>query len=460
MGGSEPAPHAGLFCESHLLMATTPPTFIRDPWRRLWRLLAGDGFLAAVIMLAAAQLLLVALLPQMPVDDPIAYSRWLSDAQTRFGDLFATLNALGFFSLVTALLFRLTLALLGLSAALRLWEHLDRVRYALPGDQARPRRADFAALLAYTGLMITLLGLFLGSWIDQRADNLVAQPGALTPLPGTPYALRVDAIENEQARVALLQETDTVAQGVLAHKQPLQHDVSVYLAQTGPALSVSAERGATETLQLQTAATSPAQAQVLLSFTPEQNDAFVAAPQVNLVLRVSAAGQQAYVAQVYQSATGKDLGSQPFEPGGHITVDGTTFTFQPAAYIIVSMANQPSHWLVALGLSLTTLGLAGVWLWPIDAKRVSPAGRSERVALLLARSAWLIETLLVWGQLIVAYPYQASFDGLAASIECSLAAWLLLSGSLITQRRWRWGLLLLGALAAGVAGLMLATLVD
>ncbi len=457
MGGSEPAPYAGLFCEFHL-MATTPPTLIHDPWRRLWRFFTSDGFLAAIIMLSAAQLLLVASWPQVPAGDPIAYSRWLSDTQTRFGSLFTALNALGLFALTTAPLFRLTLALLGLSSALRLLDLLEQVRHAIPANRGRARRANLAALLAYSGVLITLLGLFLGVWIDQRTDNIVAQPGIVTPLPGTPYGLRVDAIENEQAHVALLQETDTVAQGVLARKQPLQHGVSVYLAQTRPALNVSAARGTTETLTLQTAAATPAQAQVLLSFTPEQNDAFVAAPQVNLVLRVSSTGNQAYVAQIYQSATGKDLGSQSFAPGGNITMDGVTFTFQPAAYIIVSIANQPSHWLAALGLLLTTLGLAGVWLWP--SRIAAPPSRSERAAVVLVRAAWLIATLLVWGQLIAVYPYLASFDGLATSIECSLAAWLLLSGSLIMQHRLRWGLLLLGSAAVALTGMMLVTALE
>src|SRR5512143_564917 len=80
-------------------MTATPPTFIRDPWRRLWHFFTGDGFLGALLMLCAALLLIAALLPQTPANDLVAYSRWLSEAQIRFGDLFDVLNALRLFSI-------------------------------------------------------------------------------------------------------------------------------------------------------------------------------------------------------------------------------------------------------------------------------------------------------------------------------------------------------------------------
>jgi hypothetical protein len=449
------APLAGLFCESRLAMTTTPPTLIRDPWRRLWHFFTGDVFLATAVILMAALLSAAAMLPQTPTFDPIAYSRWLSDARTRFGSPFDLLSSLGLFTVTSSLLFRFALALLGLSAALRLIDLRDRLRHAALADRAVTRRSGFALILSYGGLLTILLGLLIGNFGDTRADDLVILPGKLSTVPGTAYTLRLDAVDHDRATIALLQQTETRAQGTIASKQPLQSDLAVYLAQVGPALSVSATRGPTETLNLQITASSPAQPQVLLAFTPNQSDAFVAAPQTDLVLRISPSGGGEYVAQIYQSATGKDLGSQPFKSGESITVDGTTFTFQPAAYVVVAVANQPSHWIIALGAILTTLGLAGVWLWPIG----SATTRSERTAQVLMCAAWLIATLLVWAQLIAVYPVLASFNGLAQPIESSLAAWLLISGSLLTRRRVRWSLLLLGiAVIAATAVVLMITL--
>ncbi len=109
-------------------MTTVSPTLIRDPWQRTWHALSGDRWLAALLLALAALLLAVALLPQTPQNDPVAYSRWLSETQQRFGSLTAPLISLGLFSVIQSIGFRLLAALLALSAALRLIESVERWR--------------------------------------------------------------------------------------------------------------------------------------------------------------------------------------------------------------------------------------------------------------------------------------------------------------------------------------------
>jgi hypothetical protein len=423
-------------------MTSSAPTLIRDPWRRLWHFFTSDGFLAAVLIFGAALLLTAVLLPQIPANDLVAYSRWLSEARTRFGGLFDVLNALGLFSITNSLAFRLTLAALGWCAALRLIDQFDRLRRR----EVTARRSAIAVIMVYAGTLVILLGLVLGAFIDYRVDDIVVQPGAVTNIPGTSYAVRLDAVEDQRARVALLRQTELVAQGSIGERQPLYDGLAVYLDRIGPALRVSATRGATQTLQLQNTATSPLQDQVLLLFTLDQNEGFLAAPQVNLVLRVQPTTVTGYAAQIYQSATGKDFGSQVFEPGGSISLEGNTFTFEPAAYVVVSLANQPSHWIIALGLVITLIGLTGVLIWP----GASDATRSERIALLIGRVSWPLITLLFLGLLINVYPRTASLGsgGLLAALEICLAAWLLASGGVVTHRSAR---LTLAILAIGSA---------
>jgi hypothetical protein len=426
-------------------MTATSPTLIRDPWRRLWHLFISDGFLAAVLILCAALLLTAALLPQTPANDLVAYSRWLSESQIRFGNLFDVLNALNLFSIANSIVFRLALAALGWCAALRLIDQLDQFR-----QSARTaRRSHGAALMVYTGTLGVLLGLVLGTFIDYRVDDIVVQPGAVTNIPGTPYAVRLDAVEGQQVNVALLRQTETVAQGSIGEKQPLYDGAAVYLDQIGPALKVSAMKGATQTLDLQNTATSPLQKEVLLLFTPDQNEGFLAAPEVNLVLRVQPIAGAGFAAQIYQSATGKDFGSRPFEAGGSISIEGTTFTFEPAAYVLVSLANQPSHWIVTLGLMITLLGLIGFLIWP----GATTMTRLERIALLIVRVSWPLITLLLVGLLIDVYPRTASLGMVSwlAALEASLAAWLLASGSVVTHKAARSVLLTSGILSALLA---------
>ena len=437
-------------------MTTTAPTLIRDPWRRLWHFFTSDGFLAAMLILNAALLLVAALLPQTPARDLVAYSRWLSEAQTRFGNLFGVLNALGLFSITNSLAFRLALAAVGWCAALRLIDQLDRLRHA-SADRAA-RRSHAVAIMVYGGTLVILLGLVLGGFIDYRVDDMVVQPSAVTNAPGTAYAVRLDAVEGQRATVALLRQTETIVQGSIGEKQPLYDGVAVYLDRIGPALKVSATRGATQTLELQNTATSPLQKEVLLLFTPEQNEGFLAAPAVNLVLRVqpiAADGYAAhsYAAQIYQSATGKDFGSQPFEPGGSISIEGTAFTFEPASYVIVSLASQPSHWLISLGLITALIGLLVLLIWP-----GAPAlTQVERGAWLIERVSWPLITLLFAGLLIGVYPHAASLGvgGQLAALEVCLAAWLLASGGVVTRGPARLALAVPAIVSALLAVLLL-----
>jgi hypothetical protein len=186
-----------------------------------------------------------------------------------------------------------------------------------------------------------------------------------------------------------------------------------------------------------------------LLFTPDQNEGFLAAPDVNLVLRVQPIAADRFAAQIYQSATGKDFGSQPFEPGGSISIEGTTFTFEPAAYVIVSLANQPSHWVVSLGLMITVIGLLGLLIWP----GTVAAARFERFMLLIDRVSWPLITLLFAGLLISIYPRAASLGAgaMLLVLKTSLAAWLLASGSVVTHKSARAALLVIGIISAAWA---------
>jgi hypothetical protein len=174
---------------------------------------------------------------------------------------------------------------------------------------------------------------------------------------------------------------------------------------------------------------------------------------VNLVLRVQPTVDDGFAAQIYQSATGKDFGSQPFEPGGSIAIDDTTFTFEPAAYVIVSLANQPSHWIIALGLIGTLAGLVGVLIWPDAAS----ATRRDRITLVLTRVSWPLITLLFIGVSSALYPRTASLSAgsMLTAWEVSLAAWLLASGSAITAKAARLFLVALALISTLLAGWLL-----
>jgi hypothetical protein len=94
-------------------------------------------------------------------------------------------------------------------------------------------------------------------------------------------------------------------------------------------------------------------------------------------------------------------------------------------------------------------------IWP-DAAATT---RGERVAQLITRVSWPLCTLLWCGLLLAVYPRTASLStgSPLVTIETSLAAWLLISGGVVTHKAARAVLLTLGLCSALLAlGLLLA----
>jgi cytochrome c biogenesis protein ResB len=396
-------------------MTVTSPTLIRDPWRRAWRFATGDALLAAVLIVLALCLALLALLPQTPQNDPVAYSRWLSETQQRFGNLTTPLITLGLFSIANSILFRLALGAVAFCCALRLLDQIDQLRAikAVPDVPAHPivdqtlnidlattearlhgysfrsrddamvapattmvapatmimaerfaRRSIVAALMVYGGAVIILLGLVLGSFVDTRADGLVVEPSSPTAITGTPYAIRLDALTNDRASITLLNQTELAAQGEVAAKQPFAGSgFAIYLGSIGPALIVTATNDISGSLRLQSAADDPLQPEKFAAFTPDRSETFIAAPAIGVVLQIAMVNPDHYNVQAYQSATGKILTSSTNAPGSTLVVSHTVFAFQPSAFITVSAVNQPSHWLIIPAWMVVLLGIIGLIMW-------------------------------------------------------------------------------------------------
>jgi hypothetical protein len=451
--------------------ASPPPP--RDPWQRAWRTLSSDHWLAALVLALAALLLAATFLPQTPQADPVAYSRWLSETQQRFNALTSPFISLGLFSITRALGFRLIVALLGLSCALRLIDQRDCWR-------AQPDRYQRRSLLAasglYVGALLVLLGLVLGLFTDSRTADVTVEPGTVTAVPGTPYTLRLDALNDGHATVAVLRDGQPIGQGELADRQPLvAAGVSIYLRDIGPALIVTATRRSGEPLSLLRTVDSPPQAEKLLSFAPDRSESFVAAPDAEVVLQVTWLAADRYTVQVLQTATGKVLASREIVPGNTLSVKAATFGFRPAAFVTVAVVQQPAHGLIIPGWLLMNLGVLGTLLGramrvaqtrmtsddaprdraPAPLDGAPPIARWRPTSRWAIAAVWLIWTGLLMVVAVNVYGRAASLEAAGWSFTAWLAAWLLFTGSAII--RWRGGAIGLAVLgvAAGVAAIAL-----
>ncbi len=412
---------------------TTTPTLIRDPWRRTWHFLSGDLFLTFALILCTLLLIVAGLLPQTPQNDPIAYSRWLSETQQRFGNLHPLLNSLGFFTVFQSILFRLSLAAIGLSSSLRLIDQIDRLRAKT--DQSAPARSIYAAIGIYAGVLIILLGLIVGTFTDYRIDHIDLEPEQISPINGTNFALQLNSFtaQQDQVNLTLLQNGNAIASGQIGPIAPTfnQRPV-VYFDQFGPALIVSATDANQHPIDLQRTADSLPMPQDFISFSIDHPEGFVAAPQANIVLQIQKDNGSAYKIQAYQTASGNILTNTTISPNTSLVIDQTTFTFQPAAFVIVSLVDQPSHYFIGFGFLLTFIGLIGSIKLPLT-----------RVVL-IDLGLWVIISLTFIIQTFSVYRHLASIDDLNPAL---IGAWLSISGSLITDRRKKIALLVVSLLS-------------
>jgi hypothetical protein len=486
------------------------PTLLRDPWRRIWHFLSGDLFLTGALIFSALLFSAAALLPQTPQTDPIAYSRWLSETQQRFGSLSPLFTTLGLFAIFNSILFRIALALIGFSCALRLMDQIDQLRSRetildqpahfqidqlidLDLEQARSKlrgyrirsndaatladllpRSAIAAIAVYGGVLISLLGLIIGTFSDTRFDHIDVEPGQIVTVGNTTYALRLDSFSPalDQANITLLQQDAAISNGQLGPTALTFNSYpAVYLEHLGPALIVNATDEAHNPIGLQTTADSPSQTQKLISFNQDRAERFIAAPQAGLILQIDPV-DQAYSIQVYEVASGKVLTNAVIQPDGMLVINHITFTFQPSAFITIALVNQPSHILIGFGSLIITLGLIGFFVWParrvwlraeeqrtrlssddpnFEPTRLGSIWRGTRKSAWLAFGIYLLIAVLTIAFVFVAYRRSASIAAVSPAI---IGAWLTAGGSLITHRRAKIILVALSVLLLLVALLL------
>lgn len=355
----------------------------RDPWQTLWQVATSDHLIAVLLLGVAAGLAITTWLPQMPADDPVAYARWLSEAQARLGNATPTLQALGLFTVTRSFGFRTLLALLVGSLLLRLIESIDRLRghreLARPagewrtlGDVQLPkvmddlhrRRyrvlseppllqadrwpwAELSLLVAHSGAMLFLIGLLITHLWGWRVEGLVVQSGE---------------------RVALANTNEWVALDTDGWQVTHSPGVVTFIEERGPGVRAAAVDGAGQSLPLQqTAEANPVTHQLTVPLT---EDRYFAIPEAQLIVRLTPQPNQAISAhtpvlvQVYRSPAGQLATEMIVEGGTELTVGDVTLELTSAPYARLGAAFNPGLWPSAAGLVLLGAGMLGSAVWP------------------------------------------------------------------------------------------------
>ena len=350
-----------------------------DPWQIIWRFATSDSVLVILLLAIAANVALMAWIPQRPSSD-IDYARWLSQVQARFGEATSIMRTLGLFNVTRSVAFRALTALLSGCLVLRLVERVDRLRrgseVAEPGDtwreisagslgrllddlKARRYRAvnessfyqidrwpwaDVSLLMVYGGALFLLGGLLFSHLWGWQVEGLILQRGELSTLPGGAW-------------VALEEGTSKVRNS---------SGVVTFVETRGPGVHVRATDDDGEVLQLQVAAEAELSPDLLLALT---EDKYFAIPEANLIARLIPQSEAPYTrmeVQVYRSPPGEMVAEMVTEDGGDadLSVEGAAVELTPAPYARIVVSRNPGRWPSGIGLVLLMGGLMGNLVWP------------------------------------------------------------------------------------------------
>jgi cytochrome c biogenesis protein ResB len=373
----------------------------RDPWRAIWEIATSDHWIAILLLSVAVGFAIMAWLPQMPAADPIAYARWHSEMQARFGDTTETMQSLGLLSIAHSYGFRIVAALLTVSTALRSvesgdqlrrrrkvmepvgeWRPLANVQMSDVMDALRRRRfrisnaapfiqvdrwpwADLFPLLTHVGGLLLLAGLLVTHLWGWRVDDVIVQGGERVELP---YAGAWVALDRD------------------GHHTAHSPRIVTYVEEQLPGLEIRADDGAGHPLLLQQTADAGQVSQLTLPLTEDQ---YLAIPAAQLVIRLAAQpGETADVArrpvlvQVYRSPSGRLVTQTVVAPltaeaPTELVVDGVTLALTHMPYARLTAVLNPGLWPTGIGLALLVVGLLGSIAWPV--RRLWLREENERV---------------------------------------------------------------------------------
>jgi len=383
-----------------------------DPWRIAWNMVSSDAMLACVLLAIALMLGLAAWLPQAPesATEPIAFSRWRSTSQARFGGTFTPLQEAGLFAIQRSGVLRGLIALAALGLMVRALETVQtawrarrfqppptlapvqastelalddvisllrqrRFRILREGDAVCADRfpwADAGRLAIYLGALIVIGSLVLSSLMGWRVGNVTLGAGQMLPINaphGTSYYMRLEALDSDhRSHISLLQETDTIGTGALAPHQPVElAGLTVAIRDTGPAIRASATLTDGQVVNLQASAASEPVRELVLLLTRDDPDRFFAVPQAALVVRLSrgADAPDSIRAQVYRSRTGAVIYDDRIPPDGAVTIEEVNLRLARETYAVLEVIRDPGKLPALAGIAMLGLGLMLAALWPV-----------------------------------------------------------------------------------------------
>lgn len=394
-----------------------------SPFGALWYALAAPQVTAALLTLLAVVVGGAAIFPQLPVGlNDAETDRQLTALAARFPASGSPLRALGAFELLSSIWLRALLAGLGLNLALRtasqaaflyrlyrqdappppprrvifrravlpgplasisgrvftaLNPHYDTIRTetgSTSGELFAQRRSPTAwgPFLAYSGLLILLVGLAINDAFSWRAREVTLGPGDTITLeqPAAPQ-ITLERITGDDATAS--SDVILARRGRSTRVRPAVGQAAfwdhLWVAQqaTGPALAVRGEDSQGRAVVLQSLATDGQVGPALrLLFGQTQSEQGFAIPMSNLTFRVVSYAalpeqgiqQPVFLMEAYRGEETTPAASELITNEGQLLIEGTRLDLRRDRYAILEIAYLPGLIPLMLGGLLVLAGAA------------------------------------------------------------------------------------------------------
>ncbi len=347
-----------------------------DVLDRAWRIAGAPWATLALLALTGVLLAVALIFPQQPLGlDRVAAESWLAETAARYGSLGVVLRTVGVFAALDGLILRVAVALLALNLLLRLAAGTGQARQVWRSRPAGERRpfAAFGWPLAWLGLLIALLGLWVNDVAGWRAADVALAPGSsVTPPAASSHGLqlRLDGVsgaERDAASAVTLVMPGGAGQQINTgpHWPGRWGNLWLFQRATGPALAVAARDSEGQTLLLQTLGTAgEAGSAIHLLFRQNQTEQGFGLPARNLTFRAvsyealpeKGIGRPVFLVEAYRGDAATPVFSQLVEDEAAVAVDDATLTLRRDHYVLMGMAYLPGLPVLVAGALLALAG--------------------------------------------------------------------------------------------------------
>jgi cytochrome c biogenesis protein ResB len=242
----------------------------------------------------------------------------------------------------------------------------------------------WGTVFAHAGALLLVIGLMVGARVAWSEQDIALVPGQAYPVQhAESISIRLDEFKPRQdsgpgagdytAAVTIVENDRDVKAGVVVPGEPLWYKgMSVYLSGQGPLIYVSAQNAQGQPLPLQALAPSGrVMEEVVLQFSDQDNEGYVAVPERNLVLRLvlqptAVKNPQlapSFLWEAYRAGSTEVLFRTTMHGSGSLEIEGDTYFAEWGEYAILGISRDPSVALLGVGAIVLLTGSALAMLW-------------------------------------------------------------------------------------------------